>query len=397
MERKIEGDLLFYCLNIGNDGERAARLKQLTDSDWDEVILRSRRNFVTPLLYHFLRMNNTVAYVPTGVMQRLREICFHSAEKNMRLYYELSKVLRILHNDDVAVIVTKGAALAELVYQNIALRPMADVDLLAKGEDIWKVDSVLTQLGYKSNAATLLSKRHAEWAQHIEYENGTTCIEVHPARIYELPRLDPWENAFPAKIASIDALILGPEDMLLHLCLHLDRHRINERSTALIWWFDVARVLEHHQGELDWDYVMRVAEKHQARRAIYHLLHLVNRWFDGPVPANVLSWPEGCGRTISINDVLRFTKGPILDPRKPELDSFLSYISRVPSIHDKIYHILRGVFPCREYVMHRYSKAPAKSIYFCYFAHMRVVATRVVKAFCQLRRYLRDRRISPWA
>jgi hypothetical protein len=56
----------------------------------------------------------------------------YSALRNMRRCHELSKVLRILQNDGIPVIVLKGAALAEVVYGNIALRSMSDVDLLVK-------------------------------------------------------------------------------------------------------------------------------------------------------------------------------------------------------------------------------------------------------------------------
>ena len=35
-----------------------------------------------------------------------------------------------------------------------------------------------------------------------------------------------WERALPAIIAEVEALVLSPEDLLLHLCLHTCKHKL---------------------------------------------------------------------------------------------------------------------------------------------------------------------------
>lgn len=398
MDEKTEDDLLLYCLNMGTDEIRAAKLEQLSTSDWDGVIQQSVRRGVTPLLYHRFRTTSTSAYIPTRVMQRLREIYLYSVRENMRLYHELSKVLKILQNDGIPVIVLKGAALAELIYQDIALRPMSDVDLLVKGKDWRRIDKVLSQLGYESNVTSLLSKRHVQWIQHIKYTNRVPRVEVHP-KIYELPNLNPWINASPATIASTDTLILGLEDFLLHLCLHVDHHLRKGRSTKLIWWCDIAEVLKHYRKELNWDYVIRTAKKHQVEGTVRRILYVINEWFDGHVPANVLSQLKDDGIIISINDVLHSAKESTSEQKRvqtqnQELDSLLSSISRIPSIHNKIYHVFRSIFPCREFMIHRYSVTRPNCVYFYYFIRISKVAIKAVKVLYQLPSYLFNKHVS---
>jgi hypothetical protein len=59
----------------------------------------------------------------------------------MLLYQELQTVLKTFkfRAASIAVIALKGAFLAELVYENIGLRAIGDVDLLVKKEDLEKV------------------------------------------------------------------------------------------------------------------------------------------------------------------------------------------------------------------------------------------------------------------
>ena len=396
MDQETKDELLVYCLRIGAGETKPARLERLSDSDWDEIVQRSDSHGLAPLLYHRFGTTSLRVHIPTGAMEMLQRIHLHSSWENTRLYYELSKVLTALRNNDIPVIVLKGAALAKLIYQNIPLRPMNDVDLLVKGQDIWKTDKILSQLGYESDIAFLLSKRHSQWTQHVTYKGRNTLIEVHPDRIYELPNLNPWANAAAVTIASAEVLILGPEDFLLHLCLHLDRHLRNDRSTRLIWWCDIEAVLKHYRRELNWEYTMRIAKEHRVEGAVHRILHVVHQELGGYVPPHVLSQLKDNGAVISINDVVRFTGESTTSGQKDlELNLFLSFISRVPSIHGRVYHFFRCIIPCRERMIYSYSITRPNSVYFYYFIHIAKFVAKAAKALSQLPGYLRNRRVSP--
>ena len=137
MDEKTGNELLIRCLGAGGNEAITGRLSQLSTGDWDELIRQSRRHSVTPLLYYRIKAIDPAPGIPAQVIQELREIYLFSAESSMKRYHELSKWLRSIQNEGIQVIVLKGAALAELIYPNIALRPMFDVDLLIKIEDFW--------------------------------------------------------------------------------------------------------------------------------------------------------------------------------------------------------------------------------------------------------------------
>jgi hypothetical protein len=69
---------------------------------------------------------------------------------NLRLFRKLELVLCRLDAGGVPIIVLKGAALAQEVYRNAGLRPMADLDLLVRGEDEPLRRWLLSTLGYES-------------------------------------------------------------------------------------------------------------------------------------------------------------------------------------------------------------------------------------------------------
>jgi hypothetical protein len=64
------------------------------------------------------------------------------------LLRELAIVLNACQRHSIQVLVLKGAALAETVYKDIALRPMSDVDLLVKPAQLAQTRHLLATLGF---------------------------------------------------------------------------------------------------------------------------------------------------------------------------------------------------------------------------------------------------------
>jgi hypothetical protein len=385
MNQKVKDTLLLSCVGMGSDEAIASQVQQLSRPDWNEVTQGSARHRIIPLLYLRIRTLSLRANIPPDIDQKLREIYLHTSWKNMQRYYELSKVLRALQDNHIPVIVLKGAALAGSIYQNIALRPMCDVDLLVRCEDIHRIDEVLPELGFRA-VTVPISKRCMQWIRHMKYTNGTIMIEFHP-KIPGVLSLDPWANASPARIGSADTLMLGAEDLLLHLCLHLDHHLCTGSST-LIWWCDIIKLLKHYQKELNWDYVMRVAKENRIEAAIRRILHTIDEVFDICIPADVLSQPKD-------DDIISIDA--ILDPNEAlnrEPDPLLPAISTIPSTHDKLYYILRRFFPCKEYMERRYSVSRSDYVYFYYFLSMGEAAIKALKILHQLPSYLWSQHIS---
>src|SRR5262245_25810774 len=108
--------------------------------DWNRLIRIACQHDVAPLVYQAIqRFVPNVSERHTGV-GRLKTLYCGNAMRNALLYKELECILSALRDAGAPVVVLKGAALAENVYRNRALRPMSDVDLLIQRNDLEAVE-----------------------------------------------------------------------------------------------------------------------------------------------------------------------------------------------------------------------------------------------------------------
>ena len=101
-----------------------------------------------PLLFRRVQAASQSAAVPIEATRRLRQLAVMSAAKSLRLYRQLTEVLGVLGGAGIDVIVLKGAYLAQAIYKDLALRPMADVDLLVRKADLERTEAILAAMGY---------------------------------------------------------------------------------------------------------------------------------------------------------------------------------------------------------------------------------------------------------
>ncbi len=141
--------LLRACLRLridrtGRDSVVAA-LNDLSPDAGRHVVRRAKAERIGPLVHA------TVGDVlPPSAAGSLRERYYATATHNLLLGRQLASCLRALAAASVPAIVLKGAALLETVYENIALRPISDVDLLVRRADLTVARQVLERLGYQA-------------------------------------------------------------------------------------------------------------------------------------------------------------------------------------------------------------------------------------------------------
>jgi len=293
MDHETVNELLLYCLSREPDESRAARLEQLSNSDWNEVIQQSGKHGVMPLVYQRLKTQHLNVTVPASIMQTLRTTYLNVAWMNTRLYYELAKVLKVLQNEEIPVIVLKGAHLAEVVYESIALRSMSDVDILIRKADLLKAEEKLLEIGYSSSRVDDIEVACAK-CQHIPplTKPDAVPIEIHwtielPTSPFTIDVDGLWKRAQPAKIGGVEVLVLSPEDLLLHLCLHSAYHHFFEQGLRPLC--DILETIRHYQNEIDWTQVEHRASQWNAKNFVYLTLRLAREILAAEVPDELLN------------------------------------------------------------------------------------------------------------
>lgn len=287
MEQDIGNELLLRYLK--RDAGKMDWPDRLPASAWDEMVRRAEEHGVAPLLFHRLQALPSIAPVPTAAMNALRNMYLESMIAGMQLHKSLHDLLSMLRGNNVAIIVLKGAHLAQLIYKNVALRPMIDVDILVRKADLPRVHEMLLASGYRvSGDPARFEKEHF----HYIYSppDGGIGVEIHwniqpPAFPVDVEGL--WERALPVTIAGVEVLVLSPEDLLLHLCLHAS-------SYHLYSWFglrticDVSETICHYGDRLDWKTVRDRSRAWKADNSIYLTLLLARKLLEAAVPDDVL-------------------------------------------------------------------------------------------------------------
>jgi hypothetical protein len=187
--------------------------------------------------------------------------------------------------------VLKGAALAETLYGNPAVRPMCDVDLLVREEQVPDALNTLTKNGY---TATPPRGYKAE-VSLSNGSRGSLPLELHwnlfvlPYYRYALSQDWFWNTAIPLTLPDGNAaLMLGWEAQVLHLCGHLHLHHFGSGDTArLLWLQDIAEVVARFGHSLDWDHMIAIAQSGGLAMALRNILEFVIEKWDLPVPEGV--------------------------------------------------------------------------------------------------------------
>ena len=369
-----EDRLLLYCARTSMNEDITHKVKGILNDclDWDYIVESSMRHGISPLLYWNLSKIDNGGYAPAEVLAKLKKLYYGNAARNMYLYDELSKVLKAFKDAGIDVIVLKGAFLAEAVYKNIGLRPMSDVDLLIKKEDLSLVKKELAQVGYTTQQCDL-TQWHAEQGRllthmHIPpYCKHGLSIEVHwdiqtLASPFRIDINTFWGHTQPVTIADVEVLMLAPEDLLQHLCLHLEQHR-NSGSAPLRWYCDIAEVIKYHEGKFNWEYLVKSAKNHGIEVPMYKSLYIVTKYLGTFVPTHVLN--DFKPTNVDCDDLFRRSIEGNLKKEKEGLGYFRMLI-KVDGIGNKAHLLLGAVFPCKEYMMRYYSIKNKKLIYVYY-------------------------------
>ena len=379
-------NILLTCLGYANEATKAEQVAHLSPEDWRAVAVLAEQHGVAPLLHYRLRQLGMAP--PSAVAETLKQAYQESVVRNMRLYQQLCKLLRLLREKNIAVIVLKGAYLAEAVYDDIGLRPMGDVDLLVKKDDLLRVEQELLALGSipKEYNRVLAQDNH-----HFVYELPRTNlrVEIHwtvflPNNSFQINLDGLWNRAQPVTLVQTSTLALSPEDLLLHLCLHTAKHAHQMRVRMLC---DIGEVVQRFGAELDWQEMGARARQWGTVHAVYAVLRLAQELLEVAVPADWLTslQPDSFDRRYLelareqiLADHNRMKGAGISSPH-------LAQLQGPKGLGVKLKLILGGLFPSRENMARMYP-APANSwrIFLYYPARILFVLTRYGKTLWQL-------------
>jgi hypothetical protein len=215
-----------------------------------------------------------------------------SLQKTLRQEHDVLLVLQALGAAGVEVLLLKGADLRLRLYDDPAVRPMTDLDLLIPQAALPKARSVLGRLAYVLSADSRDPRpgfrEHFRAGLHFaKPDRMAMMVDLHwhieaVANFYRLPYESLRRQAISWDYQGIPVKLLSPEHLLIHLCLH----NYDESNQALRI-VDLGLVLK--RLPLDWRLFLAEADRFRCQAPLYLMLRQLARLFPQTVPIKVLT------------------------------------------------------------------------------------------------------------
>jgi hypothetical protein len=141
---------------------------------------------------------------------------------------EIAQIFAHLRAAGVDPILVKGWAVARS-YAEKGLRPSGDIDLLIRPSQLAAAAELLAAAPPQNYNVDL---RHREFAKLDD--NSMDKL---------------WDRSRLVRVGNSDVRVLGPEDHLVFLCLHMLRHG----AWRPLWMCDIGAELESRPAGFDWD------------------------------------------------------------------------------------------------------------------------------------------------
>ena len=361
----LDSHLLTLCLPSDRDEDRHSKLCGIDGELWYRLVDQAVWHGVAPLLYHRLRRSDNLL-IPPDQLQRLHDLYIHCLLRNQAILEQLSEIIRETTRAGYSVLVLKGAYLSNCVYEEAALRPTGDIDLLAPAPDVEKVHRHLKNLGYGYAVGTKAvdySRLH-----HLRpvSRTGSVDVEVHhdlaPAWApFEHDIVGLWDRSTRTRVGDLDLRHLAPDDLLLHLCTHAaynDEFRLGLSAVC-----DVDAVVHRLGPKLDWARLIQTANSDGRSRFVYTTLHLSRELLNTPIPEDVLASlhhdkgddkvaTEAVGYVLSTTDKIPVT---------------FESMREATTLGSKLKALWRGIFPPPNTLRRIYHLEPGTKLQYLYY------------------------------
>lgn len=190
--------------------------------------------------------------------ERNEKVCLGAIGlRNLRSMRVLERVACALNSAGIPVLALKGAALHLTVYESLDQRPMEDIDLLVRMEDLPKTQQLFESLGGVREPIPVSDDFFPRFYYETGYLFGDVSavkidLHVHPFRPLRYGRLVPdeglWEGARQVPIGRAVVFVPSPENMVIHLSAHAAIHGVTDGK----WLHDLRHWVDMYGADIDW-------------------------------------------------------------------------------------------------------------------------------------------------
>ncbi|AFM27312.1 nucleotidyltransferase family protein [Desulfomonile tiedjei] len=254
---------------------------------WDERHLRSiRLHGLAPWLYAFLHTRPELGF-SEPFLDALRKDYHQSCLENLIHESCMRRIAEACSQQDVPLVLLKGAYLGTFVYKNPAIRPMCDVDVMVLRKDLAVVQEILKTLGYvlmidvPESFKPHLYPSRPYMRPGIRPEVVDLHSELRLLDYYRLPESDVWAHSYDTEIFGCKIRFLSPELNTINVAIHA-----LSSATRFRDYLDLMLMLERLQT--DWNEILSLCENLGVVYPVGIMMQELASAWGAQVPAAVL-------------------------------------------------------------------------------------------------------------
>jgi hypothetical protein len=204
---------------------------------------------------------------------------------NLAIVHAVRPLLRALEQNGIDAVALKGLALIARFYEDLGVRPMADVDLLVTPADLDRTAAIAADLGWRPRYQLTPGFRRVKHASPFDHATDAPC-DLH-WRVFEEAGDDAADEDLRAQAEPVDFhgarfRVLSPADQLLHVCGHAARW---SEVPVIRWVPDAVTVIR--AGRIDWQRLVDQTSRRRFVLRMRRMLAYLRSSLDVPIPASV--------------------------------------------------------------------------------------------------------------
>lgn len=342
-------------------------------SDWDQLVARLRACNAAPLFYAKINDLKTKNAIPEHSYYKLKYAYFYSLSRGSLMIKVLRHTVEILRSEGIEVLVLKGAYLAEMLYEDVALRPFGDIDLFVNPADAQRAFELLISKGYRSEDQDMMDRF---FRKEVGYEQlpcllyKGVSVDLHirlhrPFESYKWSGEQMWENAKSVTISGIPMNVPDCPDMMIHTCINLDKHYRNGQIQFTAF-YDIVNLLEKNKGQMDWKSLVERTMFCGCENIVFKYIMLAHKNFNATMPYYMVAEYVNYFDEEDQNLFLKYLNG-----YKAEyfaVTSRLAMVRHIPKLKARVRYVLCMAFPTQKYMVRNYN-IKNENFFFLYYPY----------------------------
>ena len=161
---------------------------------------------------------------------------------NLLLLDELKSICQEFKKHHIETVVLKGGNLAENIYEDIACRPMGDLDILIRSEDRIRSYKILHEMDYFKLEKGIQDKMlHQEFRKDLKYIHVNLEIHHRLAKQLYMTNFD------------LDLIFSNNKMSLEYQLVYQSWHMIQHGIFRFIWLCDFAETVKRYSNQIEWN------------------------------------------------------------------------------------------------------------------------------------------------